>query len=193
MSDRSKEVGGEESARCSCEWMSPEDGGIGHEWPAVLDPQCRVHGEPNGMPRPWWVRGDDAEDEPGMLDTEEWERYREKYPNVVEKWERLAGYVEHRAWGPGRNEPDEHRSLEWTTTGLRLKQVGNCIRYLMDRLEGYTFDVLGDDEPIAARSPGGTSINLPHNPDGPGRLVIEWDGEAWKVDGSPESSHEDRP
>lgn len=33
----------DESARCTCEWMSPEDGSVHARWPAVLDARCAVH------------------------------------------------------------------------------------------------------------------------------------------------------
>jgi hypothetical protein len=42
----------DQNAACMCEWLHPSSGEIDPTWPAVLDPGCAVHGDPNGFPQP---------------------------------------------------------------------------------------------------------------------------------------------
>lgn len=53
----------EESARCTCEWMSPDFGEITARWPAVLDPDCCVHMR-DGAEDEVWPEGVPTEDGP---------------------------------------------------------------------------------------------------------------------------------
>lgn len=50
----------DETARCTCEWCSPDHGRVDARWPAVLDPYCRVHGQPGGWPDSPWPQEDDG-------------------------------------------------------------------------------------------------------------------------------------
>ena len=82
----------EESAHCTCEWAHPSDGEVSAEWPAELDPYCRVHGEPNGFPNL------SREREPTREEVQHALRYvteREQGPDVLawtlEEFRKLVG------------------------------------------------------------------------------------------------------
>lgn len=112
------------------------------------------------------------------------DRYRQRFPGIIEAWDRLWAYVSHRAYGPGKDKQEESRAQEWGTTALRLNKVRQKLEYLMDcEMAGGARNLpspLGpvEPEPVAAPIPrvvpdwmlirwarNGAVEVAPHNPD----------------------------